>query len=172
MAINTPLWVWLIFIHLVVIGVLSLKDRVVSLTRLFIMPVILIGFRYKVFISYDFMLIGTYVICLLAGINFGLFVGNKTPIQILKQEKSVLIPGHRHTLGLLMLLFWTKYAYGVWKAVSPFTASQYANAETGFSALISGYFLGRSLYFLKKYIHISKKVKHSNNRIESARKLM
>jgi len=151
-ATSTPLWVWGIFGYLVLIGIKSTKTHIVFLPRLFLIPAVFIGTKYKLFISENYTLIFTYFLLIILGFGIGTFIGNKTSINVLKDIKSIELPGTYSFLIILSCFFSIKYIFGFLYYTNPELASQYSIIEIGVSGLFSGYFLGRALSFLRRFI--------------------
>jgi hypothetical protein len=144
-AIDTPTWVWGVLAYLLVVGIKAMRDRIVYLPKLFIMPIILMGLKYKALISViymGFMLIGVFI---------GVIIGRRTDVKICKDLKSIELPGSYFTLILLLLFFSIKYVFGYLEATQFEIVEQYGFIEISISGILSGYFLGRSIFYVYRY---------------------
>lgn len=146
---NTPIWVWGILAYIVFVGIQATKERIVSIPKLFIIPVILITIRYQVFLSEHALLFGLSI-CVGAGLGF--WITAKKPGVILKDINSVKLPGSYVTLVMLLSFFLLKYAFGYLNSVQNPIALEYASIEVFVSALLTGSFLGRGIYYLYRSI--------------------
>ncbi|WP_342269545.1 hypothetical protein [Rickettsia endosymbiont of Orchestes rusci] len=79
--IGTPFWVWGIFIYVLFVGLKAAHTRVISLPKLFIIPVILVGIKYKLFLSGNSSNIIIYLLFITIGFGIGILIGYKTPIK-------------------------------------------------------------------------------------------
>ena len=148
---GTPLWVWGVFAYLVYVGFKSTRVRVVPISKLFIMPAILFGIKYKTFLSGDMLLILCYFISLAMGVGIGFYLALQTKVAIHKSSKSIELPGEHSTCILLLSFFCLKYAFGYVQSTTPEVPVQYLMLETSISAIFSGYFLGRSLNYVRRF---------------------
>lgn len=147
---HTPVWVWLLLAYLLYVGFKATRTHVLSLSKLFIMPVIFMGLKYTVVMSNSFFV---YIVYLLIGVGIGWMVAKKTPIQILKDLKSIQLPGNYSTLSILILFFIVEYIFGYLEASQPVIAAQYAIIEISLSALFSGFMLGKAFCYSYRFYH-------------------
>ena len=150
---GTPWWVWAILAYLIFVGIKSTHNRILSLPKLFIIPAVLVGSKYKIFGTEALYM--AYLPCMFVGAGIGFLSGFKTPIKILKHTKSVELHGDYQTLILLFLFFSIKYVFGFLQETAPESMMQYSIFETAISALFSGYFLGRATSYLWKFVKYS-----------------
>lgn len=148
--LNTPIWVWFVLAHLVHVGILATRRRVVYLPVLFLIPVILITLRHKMIFDID--LLPTYALWMLVGGLSGFLYAGRIPIQVLKNKGAVEVPGTYVTLVILLSFFAIKYVFGYLQAVHPDWATPYKLLEVAFTAVLSGFFLGRSVNYLRRYL--------------------
>lgn len=80
--IGTPFWVWGVFIYILFVGLKAVRTQIISLSRLFIVPVILVGINYKLFLSGNSFNIIIYLLFITIGFGIGILVGYKTSIKI------------------------------------------------------------------------------------------
>ncbi len=146
---GTPFWVWLVLLYLLFIGVRSLNTRIVYLPKLFIIPLVLLLIKYKIFLS-------QYSVVLILAIVFGsvlnFIMHTNSKVEIIKNSKSVKLPGSYSTLLILIFFFVVKYFLGYLSATDPDLAIKYSLFEIIISGLLSGYFLGRAIYYIYKYL--------------------
>jgi hypothetical protein len=152
---GTPLWVWGLFAYLLYIGFKSTRARVVPIAKLFIMPAILFGLKYKTFLSGNMSLILCYFISLIIGLGIGFYLARQTKVIIHKSSKAIELPGEHSTCILLLSFFCMKYAFGYVQSTTPELPLQYLMIETAISAMFSGYFLGRSLNYVRRFSRAS-----------------
>ena len=144
---GTPIWVWGILAYIVYVGIQATKERIVSIPKLFIIPIILIALRYNVFLSDHAALCG-FSIC--GGTGLGFWVTTKNSGIILKEISSVKLPGSYITLVFLLSFFLLKYVFGYLSSAHNPIAVEYAYIEVLLSSLLTGYFLGRGLYYVSR----------------------
>lgn len=148
---GAPWWVWLLFLHLVFIGVKAMKPRTVSLRKLFIIPVVLFLLKFKIFTSGDLPLIASYILFMIVGGWIGFSSGQKTPITIIKETQSIEMQGNYYTFFILISFFLIKYVFGYLQATDPDHSEKYLMLEASISAVFSGYFWGRTLAYFYRY---------------------
>ncbi len=149
---STPWWVWGIFAYLMMIGIKSMRTHSVSLPKLFIMPAVLIGLRYKTFNLGGEAVMLAYIACLLLGCTIGFLLGQRTHVKVLRASTSVELPGNYLTICIIFSFFCIKYVFGYLNATAPELAIKYSMIETSISLVFSGYFLGRGISYLGRYL--------------------
>ncbi len=145
---GTPTWVFAIFIYLIFIGTTATREKTIHLPKLFIIPAVLIGMKYKIFCNIE--LVSCLLLSLIIGFLPGFFSGLKTKIQIFKDSATALVPGNYHTLTILLLFFFSKYSLGYLMATT--TDHKYLFLDTSISAILSGYFLGRAAAYYYRFL--------------------
>lgn len=148
---GTPVWVWVIFVYLSLVGLKATRNRVIYLPKLYIIPIILIGLQYETFFSKNNFYIALYLSLLFIGLGVGILSVLKTPIKILKDLKSIELPGSYSTLIILLLFFCVKYIFGYLEATNPILYGQYEFFEISINAAFSGFFLGRTLTYTYRF---------------------
>lgn len=157
--IGTPWWVWVIFVYLIIVGIKALKPHTISLTKLAITPIILsfwliysllntTNFTYEhSFIPYVVLIVSLSIGRMLGKIIFGRY-----PITFNKKGEAYM-PGSIYPLCLYMILFITKYCFGVIGAVNPTMltniTAQLINVIV--SGIMIGIFAGRLAGILEWY---------------------
>jgi hypothetical protein len=149
--IGTPIWVWVIFIYLLLVGLKATRNRIIYLPKLYIIPIILIGLKYQTFFSGNYFSIALYASFLCIGIGTGILSALKAPIKIFKDLKSIELPGNYSTLIILLLFFFVKYIFGYLQATNTILANQYAFLELSIEGAFSGYFGGKTLYYTYRF---------------------
>lgn len=112
---HTPIWVFIIFFTLLILGVIQTKDRIVKVNTVFILPSAMILFSifgiYSVFGFTIFPLLLWLVGGLLA-FAIGLKLALPKLVGFSKEDNKLLIPGSKVPLILMMAIFFTKYFVG------------------------------------------------------------
>lgn len=144
---HTPVYVWAILAFLVFRGVLALRDRDITVTRMTIIPVVMlvlalqsIGARYGLgSLAMAAWLAGTALIALQRW-RFG---GSRVTAG--GAPGSLRIRGSRTPLLMMLSVFVIKYAMAVVQAVQPHVATSagFALGACGLLGLCNGYFLGQ-----------------------------
>lgn len=145
---HTPAWVWGILIYLLYVGVQALKPRLVSIYRLILLPLALIFLKYKIFVSPDAWV---YLLGITAGIFAGYAQVRNSPIKILKDIKSIQIPGSSSLIVILLGIFVMRYFFGYLQASKPEAYVEYFYWELALSGILSGYFTGQRANYLYRY---------------------
>lgn len=146
--IGAPYWVWGVLVYLLIVGVKASKTDIVSLPKLFILPLVLMALKYESFIEGHAV---SYLTSIIIGIAVGLSLTYKADVKIFREKFSVEIPGTYSTLIILLSFFLVQYIFGYLESEMSELAYKYAFIELGLNGLFSGYFLGRSLGYLYKF---------------------
>ncbi len=145
---NTPIWVWGILVYLLYVGIQALKPRIVTLDKLIFLPLALIALKFKVFLSPDAWI---YLVGLSAGLFAGFVKVRNSPIKVLKDIKSIQIPGSSSLIIILLGIFVMKYFFGYLQATDPVAYIRYFDWELVLSGILSGYFTGQRTNYLYRY---------------------
>lgn len=148
---GTPTWVWVVLGCLIVVGVRAIWDTQVFLPVMFIVPVVLIGMRYKTLMYANNTIILGYVGALLAGIALGFWVYKNATIKVFKKTGCIEIPGNYTTLCLLLSIFAVRFAFGYYRATHTIIGMEIFFAEMIVNGLLVGYFLGRACAYACRY---------------------
>lgn len=114
---NTPKWVLILFIFLVIIGIKASKTRVVKIKSVFILPVIFTYMSVHDLIA-NFEIRMYEVSVWLAAILIGTLIGWASiyrlheEIRIDKRKHLIQLPGTWVTLGIIFIIFASKYYFG------------------------------------------------------------
>lgn len=120
--INTPFWVWVLLVYLIVRGIKARKPASTTLVKIATLPVLftLIGFC-DLFLIYPLNLTTSVSWC--AGIIFGACVGwymiEIKKITINKKNKTIHRPADYTLLPLILLTFIVKYCLGAINFIKP-----------------------------------------------------
>lgn len=148
---GTPTWVWFVFGYLIFIGIRATRTRIVYIPKLFIIPLVLSGLKYKVFMVGNIAVWLGYFICL-ALTSFASYKYTvMQKIKIITPRMSVQLPGSYWTLIVLMAFFVVKYFFGYISATNPTHYNDIKIFELSISGIFSGYFLGKAICYLMKF---------------------
>jgi len=148
---ETPLWVWILFSFLVLIGVNALSDREMNLRGLFIMPLFFLlwgGITVIEELAFLFWGLVAMSVGLLLGYGAGWSL-SRGGRQLKSKEGSHLIiwPGTPWIIIFVIITFITKYTLNAFLNIEPeLKFSLWFNIVFGvLSGLISGVLWGRTL---------------------------
>ena len=113
---HTPIWVFVLFFLLVVVGSFQSRSRVVSFGRATVLPVIMITLSfYGVWSAFGVSVNG--IAAWFVGVGFAVLINQLRPllqnVAYSRETKSFSIPGSWLPLALMMAIFFTKYVVGV-----------------------------------------------------------
>jgi len=145
---RTPIWVWAILVYLLYVGIRALKPRIVTIEKLIFLPLALIALKFRVFLSPDAWI---YVVGLSAGLFAGFLKVRNSPVKILKDIKSIQIPGSFSLIVILLGIFVMRYFFGYLQATDPVAYLIYIDWELALSGILSGYFTGQRTNYLYRY---------------------
>ncbi|MFC0132092.1 hypothetical protein CR105_26220 [Massilia eurypsychrophila] len=144
---HTPVYVWAILALLVYRGVVAMRDREMTIRKLFIIPVIMLALSLQDVVAKfgaGFMPLsvwtGSAVLMTLLVWKF-----SSAGVSAAASSGRVIVHGSWAPLAMMMAIFFTKYATAVTLVIKP-SASQDPLFSTVVCALLgvfSGYFLGR-----------------------------
>ncbi len=153
---GTPWWVYLLFFLLVGIGFKARKPQVMSLKKVFILPLAFTAWSlYSVFTSSNvFFYIFIWLPFLVAGGVFGWFLYRNIKIRADRKKQLIEIPGSWGTLALILIIFATKYTFGYLYSEYPHTRKDVFvyGLDMITSGAITGMFAGRALLFVRKFL--------------------
>ena len=147
---HIPVFVWFILAYLLYVGITALKPRVVSIYRLIIIPLALIALKYKVFVS-DYVWI--YLLGIAGGLVIGFLKVKNDQIKIIKETKSIEIPGSYSLIFILLGIFVLKFYFGYLQAADPLAYTQQLVWDFSISGALSGYFSGQRVSYLWRYMN-------------------
>ena len=155
---GTPWWVWVIFIYVLIKGYQVTKDRIISLYKMMIVPIIFILLTLHTLFSLP-MDFGKLVILGMAGI-FGIGAGfweiSRLFLVVDKKQKLIKTPGSFIPLILILAVFGSKYYFGYQLAIDPSIAHNFffAAAFLIISGLCTGIFVGRSACYVCRFMSL------------------
>lgn len=139
---GTPAWVFILFLALVALGYFQSRDRIVSRSRVAITPVAMIALSFYAALS-TFRSVA--LVFWLTGTGLAVWLGIKLlasrDLRYLNESKSFFIPGSWLPLGLMMAIFFTKYATAIIHVKEPVSIG----AISLFYGICSGMFCARAL---------------------------
>lgn len=151
---RTPPWVFVLFFVLLAFGYFQSKDRVVSRSRVTLLPaaMLLLSF-YGVFSAFG--LTPAPLVFWGAGVAIAVWSGlkfaNGDGVSFSAESRSFTLPGSWLPLSLMMAIFITKYAVGVVLARKlPIAgALTFVGVVSLVYGLLSGFFLARAVAILQ-----------------------
>lgn len=152
---GTPAWVYILFFYLLFIGIKSMKTGVVSLKKLFILPIIFFFMSLHTLLSSFEITVGSiiiYIASLMLGSWFGwLFAKNKV-LAFDKKHHLIKLQGSATTLILILLIFSIKYYFGYALSIDPTRVQDmtFRSLMILSSGIITGIFMGRAFLYLQK----------------------
>jgi hypothetical protein len=152
---HTPLWVWGIFAYLIYRGILASQDRNLNISRIYIMPLIMLGLSVQgmlhAFSGNTWVWIWSIATLLSAGMAYRL--SKPANIQVLPEPEMVRVRGSWMPMTLMMAIFITKYVVGATVAMHPEVASkaQFVWIVCAIYGVFNGMFLGPMLAMLVQY---------------------
>jgi hypothetical protein len=141
--LNTPWWVFALFVMLVLLGVQALRPRTIPVWRLLITPGVfiawgLISLTLQPSVSSSFLwldwLAAAAIGCTIAWLT--------TRAPDIQRASIVVVPGSAVTLVRNMVIFAAKYGLAVAAAIAPAQRQQLALWDVAVSGASAGYFLG------------------------------
>ena len=149
--IGTPIWVWCVLAYLFFVGFAATKTRVVYIPKFFIIPFVLFILKYKIFMASSYLELLSYFAFLFLSSFISYKVHYPKDIFIIKEKFSVKVSGSYNTLIVLLAFFSVKYIFGYIKATNFEYYQDIQIFELIIGALLTGYFLGKSICYLVKY---------------------
>jgi hypothetical protein len=152
-VVNTPLWVWPLFLYVLYVGWSRTQDRVVAPSRLLVMPAVIGGLAIYNLVSLDpspAMLLG-FVCGLAAGALAGHAVGRRRVAEPL-DDGMFRTKGDWMPLLLVIGIFAIRYARGVVMAIDPALARDpgFMLAGVTLSGLFAAIMIARAISTLPR----------------------
>jgi hypothetical protein len=150
---RTPPWVFALFVVLVLFGILQSRSRQLGVTRVALLPLVLLGLSLSGLWS-TFGAHGFAIAAWLAAIAAAVVLNRlaKWPRQVAYEPatRSFRVERSWTPLAVMMLIFFTRYAIAVALAIQPaLAASPWLAPGVAFAyGLMSGAFLARALRIL------------------------
>ena len=153
---GTPIWVWFVFAYLLFIGFKAMKSHDVLLPKLFIIPVVLTGFKYQIFLNANLPIFFCYFLGLGVSMFFGWKEAGREKVKPIKGKLKIKLPGNYATMVILMTFFCIQYIFGYLHAANQEFSEGLRLIEIGVSGVFSGYLLGRAMNYASQYIAVLK----------------
>jgi len=152
---GAPWWAYILLIYLISIGVKSTKARTISVQRLILLPLVFValalyGLYGKVQLGFV-SLIPVWILFLGVGAYLGVKEVRAWRLSHDHRKGEITIPGNYSTLVLIVLVFVLKFFWGYMYATRTEISYGMYFADTLTSALVTGFFVGRSAFFCKSY---------------------
>lgn len=112
---STPIWVWLLFVLLIIMGINASQERPVNLPRMFIAPLIFMTWGLWTILttfSHAGLALTSYIICIIPGVFIG-YVLNRKFQSFYKNDRIVYKKKSYLPLFIVMLNFIIKYTTNV-----------------------------------------------------------
>ncbi|QIR76061.1 hypothetical protein FA592_07370 [Sulfurospirillum diekertiae] len=156
---HTPVWVFLLFGVLLILGWMQSRDRKVSYVRAFILPCMMIIFSIYGVASAFGMSIGivAWSVGMMAMMALGIRIRAFYNVVFMAEYNAFAIKGSWLWLTLMMVIFWLKFAVGVALAreLAIVTELWFILSVSLCYGLLSGIFLVRMVILWKiKSLHI------------------
>lgn len=145
-----PAYVWPLLGLLVVLGLLSARDRETPLWPVFILPLLgLTGLPSLLSVVNPSVSWPAYAAAYALGALWGRSKQRKSLVW--KSPKRLSLKGEWSSLGMMMLIFWANFAEGILTAVAPGIMGTVAVAAAlpALKGFGSGFFLGRAIWILQ-----------------------
>jgi len=151
---HTPIWVFILFIGLLLLGYMQTKDRKIKIGSIFILPISMILLSIFGIIS-TFGIMPTALFLWFFGIVIALMMNAQSScsrrVKYSSFEKVFFIPGSWKPMILILLIFFIKYFVGVVTSLELEVIKQieFIVVISILYGLISGMLLSRSIAILK-----------------------
>lgn len=152
--VNTPWWVFLLFLLLVWLGVQARRPRIVSLRRVFITPAIFIGWGIVGLLGRVLgapLLLADWLVFALCGGALAATTVRLGGMSVDRGQGLVHLPGSVLPLIRNLSIFAAKYLLAVAMALHPASLAALTAADVAVSGLSAGYFLGWVARFVMAY---------------------
>ncbi|HYD94770.1 MAG TPA: DUF6622 family protein [Noviherbaspirillum sp.] len=150
LIVKTPLWVWPLFVFLVYRGVVAGADREAGVTKVFLMPLAMLGLTVQG-IAAGFgahpAAAPVWLACTVAGAAGAWLAFDDRSVVPHPERGSVALRGSWTPLALILAIFLTKYAVNAALAMRPELKEQLVFVATACAlyGVFNGVFLGQML---------------------------
>lgn len=156
MLAETPVWVYVLFMFLLLRGIKARQPATVTLERLAIIPLIFLAWDLYDLVVYRSLtpgIVAIWIAGLLAGAVLGFWLIRPERLSRASQPRAIHRQADFSALPLMMTAFAIKYVFGVMTAVSPQTTQQPLVSATAVIAgsIFAGSFLGKFTRYLQCY---------------------
>ena len=153
--INTPIWVWPLFIFLIFIGLKCTKTRVIKLSFLYIMPSVYLALSLRNIITIDanIIIFAGWLGGILCASYIGWQLHHNVIISADHKNKLIRLPGEWMTFGLIIVYFSIRYYYGYKTNITPEITKdiQFMSMINIIFGAATGLFFGRAIRIIQKY---------------------
>lgn len=149
-----PLWVWALLSYLIFIGIKAFKPSVVSLKKIFILPIVFLFFSIQRLVgNINFLTSLIWLLTIFFGVCLSLVVFNKTQIVADKKNNLLKLPGTYSTLILILISFAIKFYFGfqIGKDPSVLKDTSFFYRYIMATTISFGIFLGRTFVYFYKF---------------------
>lgn len=150
-VLNTPTWVYALFVSLVGFGWTQRRERTVHQYFLALAPLGLLGFSfYGAVQAFGPSAIGVWGTGVAAALGVGLALKRPEGVRYLPDSASFSVPGSWSPLALMMLVFFVRYLIAVCVGIDPSLRQPglFSLAASLAYGLLGGVFPARSLRVL------------------------
>lgn len=151
---NTPPWVFGLFLVLLAFGLMQTRTRTVRRVPALSLPVGMVALSLAG-IQSSFGLrpapLASWAVALALSAWAGRCLFRENPVTYDRIVQAFRVPGSWWSLGVIMAIFFAKYAYAVIQAleVDLVKAPSFVVAMAAFYGLLSGYFVARALNLVR-----------------------
>jgi len=152
-AVNTPWWVYLLFVYLMFVGYKASKKGVVPLIKLVILPAIFFVLSLETLVSSFKISLLSFVVWFLSlfvGAVLGWLLICRQSIRVDKEKKLFELPGTWVTGIVIFLIFVVKFYFGYELSTDPELKQNtiFELSMLFFSGVFSGSFIGKLFNYL------------------------
>ena len=155
---HTPPWVFGLFFGLIYLGYLQSKPRLISRSRLVVLPMAMLCLSFLGVLSSfgtNIIAFSAWISALIAAIAFGIALPQLDGSSYSFQSRLFSVPGSWGPLALMMCIFFTKYAVAVARAVSG--NASLSSIATATACVVCG--LCSGLFFVRA-LRVTKAARH------------
>lgn len=145
LILKTPLWAWVVLTCLIFLGFMETKDRWTNVYKLFIVPLILLALKIRIFFSAEIWVIESYALPYVFCFLFSYNLTKTKDIKFGVNSDKIFVPGSWRTMIQLMIIFTVKWAIEVASAIRPDLIPSLTLASNIIFGTISGMMMGKSL---------------------------
>jgi uncharacterized protein YneF (UPF0154 family) len=151
---QTPWWVYLIFVYLLIIGSKASRRHTVTLQKLFMLP--LFFTLWSLYGLYErwhghWSDAVYWIVAIGCGSALGWWMVRKWNIHTDRQRRVLILPGTWSVLALSLSFFALRYCFGYYYGTHPSIPHSVFIADLILSGLITGLFIGRTLTLWRRY---------------------
>lgn len=156
-AVQTPWWVYVLFIVLVNRGIAASRPQVVSLKKLVLLPLIFIVLSIHTMMT-SFQVNGFIFSLWVFGIAIGSVVGwsliKNHHYKVDKKNMLIQLPGSWITLSLILIIFISKYYFSYQLASDPALAHEtpFEFSMLTITGICTGLFVGRLICYIQQVL--------------------